>query len=163
MLEILALAFVLLACAYCGARIEQARSIDYKQRWLEALQVIEDGSEDGEPRTELSIPNAPLTVVDVAAHTALIEYRDTSNRPRKVALAKGDTLKLTLPEPPKETKPAAATITYAQLRRLAGWQRVDIEISHLKAGGSPRDPLDGLAGWHVADIMRARAKYGWTE
>lgn len=55
---------------------------------------------------------------------------------------------------------ATKTLNY---HKLAGWQRVDLELDRLAAGLAPRDDLQGLAGWQVVDIEERRLKKGWIQ
>ena len=50
-----------------------------------------------------------------------------------------------------------------QLRKLAGWERADMEADRLHAGLAPVDDLSGLAGWEYQEMVQERYRYGYDE
>lgn len=50
--------------------------------------------------------------------------------------------------------------TVKQLRRMASWDRKDLEIDRAIRGLPPVDDLEGMASWDIRDVLKARAKYG---
>ena len=126
--------FVLFSVGFIVGGIYQAvKQIDYKRRWLEAIELLKRPDV-----AELLQGDLPVFEPFETEHVEIGGKKFSRRMPD-----------------------ASENAREPDYKRITWWARRDIEEKRLQNGLTPRDPLDGLPAHAVSAIEEARIDAGW--